>query len=387
MDAKTTTQNVYPWALPKGELESLHVALKACGYEVHGPQVEGAAIVYGPLETVEDLPHGMIDQQNGGYYRIQKDPTAGTFDHVVGPNSLKEYLFPPKQTLQKWKKTEAGWVETTEHPTLPRVAIIGARSCDLRAIAIQDRVFLEGTFSDATYQRRRENLLLISIQCRRSASTCFCASMNAGPKASSGFDLAITELEHTFLFEVGSDAGQKVLDAIPNLLPASLDDQTEAAKQSQRLAEKMLAPTLSESNQGASRQLDTHGLPELLINNLEHPIWEEIGKRCLSCANCTMVCPTCFCSTVNEVTQLTDEDVLRERSWSSCFNAEHSYTASGVVHASTASRYRQWLTHKLSTWHDQFGTSGCVGCGRCITWCPVGIDFTEEVTLLRSQTS
>jgi ferredoxin len=138
------------------------------------------------------------------------------------------------------------------------------------------------------------------------------------------------------------------------------------------------------SEQPRGRHLETAGIRELLLDNLEHPRWQTVAERCLSCANCTMVCPTCFCSSVEEVSDLTGDHVVRERSWASCFTAEHSYMNTGAVRKSTASQYRQWLTHKLATWHDQFETSGCVGCGRCITWCPVGIDLTEEVAAIRA---
>jgi ferredoxin len=98
-----------------------------------------------------------------------------------------------------------------------------------------------------------------------------------------------------------------------------------------------------------------------------------------------MVCPTCFCASVQETTDLSGEQVDRRRQWDSCFNFDFSYLNGGVVRDQVRSRYRQWLTHKLATWWDQFGLSGCVGCGRCITWCPVGIDLTQEVAALREQ--
>jgi ferredoxin len=132
-----------------------------------------------------------------------------------------------------------------------------------------------------------------------------------------------------------------------------------------------------------TRQLSVDGLAALLARNLDHPRWDEVAERCLACGNCTLVCPTCFCSDVRDKTTLTGE-IRRERSWASCFDLEHSYLHGGPVRATTSSRYRQWLTHKLSTWWDQFGTSGCVGCGRCIAWCPVGIDLTEEAAAIRS---
>ncbi|MBF0393567.1 MAG: 4Fe-4S dicluster domain-containing protein, partial [Alphaproteobacteria bacterium] len=118
--------------------------------------------------------------------------------------------------------------------------------------------------------------------------------------------------------------------------------------------------------------------------NREHPRWDEVAKRCLTCGNCTMVCPTCFCTTVDDVTDLGGTRTERVRSWDSCFTLDFSYIHGGSVRNEGSSRYRQWITHKLSSWHDQFGSSGCVGCGRCITWCPVGIDITEEVGAIRA---
>ena len=132
------------------------------------------------------------------------------------------------------------------------------------------------------------------------------------------------------------------------------------------------------------RSLDTHGIRDLLMWNLEHPRWDEVASRCLSCTNCTLVCPTCFCSSVQEVADLSGDHVDRERQWASCFSLDHARMHGHSVRSSTASRYRQWLTHKFASWIDQFGTSGCTGCGRCITWCPVGIDLTEEVAAIRA---
>jgi Fe-S-cluster-containing hydrogenase component 2 len=131
------------------------------------------------------------------------------------------------------------------------------------------------------------------------------------------------------------------------------------------------------------RKIDTVGIKELLYSNYEHPRWDQVAARCLSCANCTMVCPTCFCTTVEDVTDLSGEHAERWRKWDSCFTANFSYIHGGNIRATVKSRYRQWMTHKLATWIDQFGESGCVGCGRCITWCPVAIDLTEEVRAIR----
>jgi ferredoxin len=198
--------------------------------------------------------------------------------------------------------------------------------------------------------------------------------MHAGPKATTGYDLALTELidgpEHRFLVEVGSDDGGAVLAELPQR-PATPEDKDAAGAVVARTAGSM------------GRTMRSDDVPALLKRNLAHPRWEEVAGRCLSCANCTLVCPTCFCTTVEDVSELDGSGTARTQRWDSCFTMDHSYIHGGSVRPSGSSRYRQWMTHKLSTWWDQFGTSGCVGCGRCITWCPVGIDITEEVAAIR----
>jgi ferredoxin len=254
-------------------------------------------------------------------------------------------------------------------PPRPKRAILGVRSCDLHALAIQDRVFLEGHFKDPEYAARREGLFLIAVNCGRSAPTCFCMSMNTGPVVTDGADLVLTELGEGFVMRIGTERGAKVVEGLVWRDCSEKELGAAAAVPDRAAAEQ-------------TRRINTSTVHETLMNNLDHPRWDEVAKRCLACANCTMVCPTCFCSTVNEVTDLTGERTTRERVWESCFNEEHSWTGSGAVDPTTKSRYRQWLTHKLATWIDQFGSSGCVGCGRCITWCPVGIDLTEEVSAM-----
>jgi Fe-S-cluster-containing hydrogenase component 2 len=132
-----------------------------------------------------------------------------------------------------------------------------------------------------------------------------------------------------------------------------------------------------------TKHLDTVDIKDLLYRNLEHPRWDEVAARCLSCANCTMVCPTCFCTTVEDTSDLAGRETTHQRRWDSCFTTDFSYISGGSIRQSGKARYRQWMTHKLASWIDQFGTSGCVGCGRCITWCPVSIDITEEASVIR----
>ena len=357
-------------------LDALMGALTSRGYRVIGPTVRDEAIVFDDIGGVADLPEGWTDEQDGGHYRIKRRNDAALFGYAVGPHSWKNFLHPSH--LRLWQaKREGGEVriKTAPEPTV-KFAFIAARSCDLHAIAVQDKVFLGGPFVDPHYRVRRHGNFVVAVNCGQSGGTCFCASMGTGPKASLGFDLALTELlngvEHRFLVEVGTPDGRSVLAQIPHR-PAEEADCREADAVVARTAGNM------------GRQMRTDDIRELLLANLDHPRWDEVATRCLTCGNCTMVCPTCFCTSVEDASDLTGMLAERTRRWDSCFTMDFSYIHGGSVRASGKSRYRQWMTHKLATWFDQFGTSGCIGCGRCITWCPVGIDITEEVRAIREQ--
>jgi sulfhydrogenase subunit beta (sulfur reductase) len=353
--------------------------LASRGYDVVGPTVREGAIVYDHLTSTEDLPSGWTDEQTGGSYRLKRREDHALFGYVVGPHSWKKFLQPPAQQLWQAARNGKGLqILTQEEKTSPKYAFFGVRACELHAIAIQDKVFLEGQFVDPGYKARRENVFLLAVNCGQAGGNCFCASMNTGPRATSGFDLALTELSqderHYFLVEVGSKRGTEILAAVPHQ-PAVEADKEHAER------------VLAETTRHMGRQLDTSGIKELLYRNYEHPEWDNVADRCLSCANCTMVCPTCFCTTVEDVTDLTGEHAERWRRWDSCFTVDFSYIHGGSVRATPRSRFRQWMMHKLATWIDQFGVSGCVGCGRCITWCPVGIDLTIEAGRIRGSDS
>lgn len=358
--------------LPKQGLQQLIEELRRRGYVVAGPTISEEAIVYDALDSVEQLPAGWTDEQGPGHYRLKQREDEAWFGYVVGPHSWKRYLFPPHVVLTTSTPEGAGWTFSTPADNAPPHAFLGVRACELAAIRIQDRVFLDGPYQDPIYRRRREQTVLIAVNCTQAASTCFCQSMETGPRCQSGFDLALTELAEGFVCEIGTDRGRELLDACET---STVEDGQFAAAETAR----------QQAIDQQGRQLETAGLPELLAATRNHAHWEEVGDRCLSCTNCTMVCPTCFCSSVDEVRDLTSGQVDRERKWDSCFHTDFSFMNGGVVRTETAHRYRQWLTHKLGTWHTQFGTSGCVGCGRCVAWCPVGIDIVAEVQALREE--
>ncbi len=355
-------------------LDRLIIALSARGYRVLGPTVRDGAIVYDDLESANDLPIGLTDRQDGGTYRLERRGDEARFGYAVGPHSWKRFLFPPRVRL--WRAKLNGSTPTIEEepPDETPLAFVGVRSCELHAIEIQDRVFMGGKHTDRDYAARRDGAFLVAVNCFEPGGTCFCTSMGTGPKAQSGYDLALTELldgEHRFLVETGSERGAEVLTELHGRAAAAVDlDAAIASVES--AAEKM------------GRTMETFDLRDLLARNLDHPRWEEVAERCLTCGNCTLVCPTCFCSAVEDETDLSGQEAERYRVWDNCFSVDYSYIHGGSIRPSGSSRYRQWMTHKLGTWHDQFGSSGCVGCGRCITWCPVGIDITEEVAAIRA---
>jgi formate hydrogenlyase subunit 6/NADH:ubiquinone oxidoreductase subunit I len=359
-------------------IQQLFVTLTSKGYQLVGPSVRDSAIVYDTLTSVADLPVGYTDEQDGGTYRLKKRADKALFGYVVGPQSWKKFLFPPVMRLWQARREGKGFEIIPENQEAPKFAFIGVRSCELHAIAIQDRVFMRAGFTDPTYQSRRNNMCIVAVNCGQSGGTCFCTSMETGPKATAGFDLALTEVldanHHYFVVEVGTELGAELLQAVSH---------REASQDELQLAEDIVANTAKHMG----RSMDTTGIKDLLYRNMEHPRWEDVATRCLTCSNCTMVCPTCFCATVEDVTDLAGEHAERWRKWDSCFTMDFSYIHGGSIRSSTKSRYRQWMTHKLASWIDQFGTSGCVGCGRCITWCPVGIDITEEVRAIRESES
>ncbi len=363
-----------PSMLDRDGLDALLSVLREWGYRVIGPTVREGAIVYDEIGSIGDLPEGWTDEQDGGRYRLHRRDDSALFGYAVGPHSWKQFLLPPRQLLWRATKNEAGFEVEADEAEPPRLAFLGVRACELRAIEVQDRVFAGGKHADPGYVARRERAFIIAVNCGQAAGTCFCVSMGTGPKVVSGFDLALTELidvtgQH-YLVEAGSDRGDEVLAAVP---------RGDASADQREAAEAVVRETASQMG----RQLDTDGIKDLLYRSYESPRWDNVAERCLTCGNCTMVCPTCFCTTVEDVTDLTGEHAERWRRWDSCFTMDFSYIHGGSVRSSTKSRYRQWLTHKLGTWIDQFGTSGCVGCGRCIAWCPVAIDLTEEVAALR----
>jgi len=368
-----------PDARPPAFLEPEHFddviqILRRRGYRTIGPTRRDGAIVYDEIESAKDLPVGWTDEQSPGRYRVRPRGDHALFAYASAAHAWKRFLHPPNLQLWRAQRTNGHVELVADSAPPPRYAFVGVRACDLEAIRRLDQVMMDGPYVDHVYRALRRDAFLVAVNCCDPSGTCFCVSMGTGPRVTGLADLVLTEMvgagRHFLTLAAGTASGQEVLDELGRR--AATDEECRLADASVEAAA-----------QNMGRSLAVDGLREALANSPEHPRWEHVSKRCLTCGSCTLSCPTCFCSTVEDVTALRGDATERRRLWDTCFSVEFSYLHGGSVRLSPRSRYRQWLTHKFSTWHDQFGVGGCVGCGRCITWCPVGIDITEEASVIR----
>lgn len=338
------------------------------GYRVVGPTLRDSAIVLAELGSADDLPRGWGVDVAPGRYRIRRRADQAAFGHCTGAQSWKQFLHPPRQLL--WSADRDGTAVSAPEEPPARYAFLGVRGCDMAAIATLDRVLGGSAYPNTAYAQRRRRIFVVGVNCTEPGGLCFCASMGTGPSVGPGYDLVLSELcegdSATYVAYSGSPEGAEVLAAVPHR-EATVAEIDTAHAHVEAAADQM------------GRSMPEADLRSLLGRSRESPQWEEVASRCLTCGNCTMVCPTCFCTSTEDVSDVRGDHAERWQTWASCFEMDFSYLHGGSVRQSGASRYRQWLTHKLGTWHDQFGMSGCVGCGRCIAWCPTGIDITEEM--------
>ena len=338
-------------------------------YRCIGPQINEGTISYREVQGLDTL-RGYHDQQSPGRYRLETSSSPRLFAWANGAQAIKPWLFPPREVLWQSQQDEQGRLKFHEpQAQAEALAIIGVRACDLAALQIHDQHFLDNGKRDEAYQRRREKLFLVAVNCSHPAATCFCASTGDGPSAEQGFDLVLDELDEGYVIRSGTESGAAYLRRLA--LQPITDEQRKTVMVQQQAAIAR-----------QERSLPGRDLQAALFARLDQPDWQQVGEQCLACGNCTSVCPTCFCYSELDAPQLDGRSADHLRQWDSCFAEGHSYIHGWTIRAQTAQRYRQWMTHKLGSWHEQYGRSGCVGCGRCITWCPVGIDFTRVATQL-----
>ncbi len=419
MTSSSNQDGTAPVALDRDGVDRLIHILSRAGYQVIGPVARDGVIANEPITSVDDLPTGTGADQQAGSYSLTTVGDDLLFGFATTDQGWRRHLHPPRQTIFTASAREphrarartdhgdrttdasraAGRFESPIHLRVAaqpdeRLALVGVRPCDLAAIGVLDNVMAgsgSNAFADQTYRTRRAHCFIVAVECGIPAATCFCASMGTGPGVSAIPDYAATA--DIVLTEVpGADsrdpvpaspgptqivgraftsAGREVIAAIG--APAANSALLLGAQQ-----------VVQRARQRVSRAVDQHGLRDLIYGSLDDRVWADTAERCLACSNCTMACPTCFCTSLIDSSSLDGREARREQVWDSCFNLDFSYVHGGSVRRSVGSRYRQWVSHKLAGWVDQFGHSGCVGCGRCITWCPAGIDLTELVATLRA---
>lgn len=361
--------------LNKEHLSSLFDKLKD-SHKVIGPKIENGVIVLSEID-VNDIPAGFEDHQKAGSYRLVKGKRPEIFSFSVGPDSFKRFLHPPVSEMFAFKRSRTGISITLPGREEKPLAFIGIRACDLSALKLYDRIFLEGPVRDKTYASLRSNSLTIALNCSCPGDNCFCSSMGTGPEVKDGYDVVLTELRDSFLIESGTVRGQDLLAQL-DLEEANDTDVSEKAERIEACRRAM------------KKSIRAEELPGLIYRNLDHPRWTDIAERDLECGNCTQVCPTCFCNSRYDLVRLSgistrsrEVSGTRVRKWDSCFSRNFGRVHGGNFRPSRRARYRQWMSHKLAYTVEQFGLPGCVGCGRCITWCPAGIDITRELEALK----
>ncbi len=356
--------------LPRQELDRLLLLLQEQGYDCLGPVVRDGTIQYLPVTRVSDMPVGVESQQAPATYNLESTGSGRLFSWSNGPQALKPLLFPSREVLWQVQRDVSGNLDFSQmDEEVAPTAVIGVRACDLAALKLQDQHFLAPGSEDPQYKKRRDSLLLIGVDCTHPSDVCFCVSTADGPGLGSGFDLGMSELDDGFVLRAGSELGLLQLELL-GLTEATDEQLQQAAIQTEqaRIRQRRALPDVN--------------LQQLLFQRLQHSHWQRVAESCTACGSCAAVCPTCFCFSEHAEISLDGTTCQQIREWSSCFAADHSSSHGHPVRADIASRYRQWLTHKLAGWHEQFGRSGCVGCGRCISWCPVGVDITREVAKL-----
>jgi NAD(P)H-flavin reductase/Fe-S-cluster-containing hydrogenase component 2 len=361
--------------LPADRLEDLVAALRGDGRRVVGPVVEDGALKMAEIEHAAELPFGWTMRTAPGLVRLERRPAGApeadrAFDNGPASSGIKPWTFPSRvDALSLETRSDGSLAVRVEAAPAIATAVIGARACDLAALAIHDRVLAGGPAIDPDYAARRADLFVVAVECALATSTCFCASMGTGPDVTTGADVVLSEIDGGFVARGDSAAGMRLLDQLALELASDLHTAR---------ATEQVAGTRASLGLG----VDANGLHDRLLANLDSPRWAEIAERCLACANCTLVCPTCFCTGVEVASDLDGRESTATRAWDSCFTAGFAQVVGGSFRPQHRDRYRQWLTHKFGTWFDQFGTSGCVGCGRCVAWCPVGIDVREELNVI-----
>jgi len=284
----------------------------------------------------------------------------------------KDFFFKETEKIFDFKdeSTKSGsGAKYTQPPKPPEILILGVRPCDGRALAFQDRIFLEKNhgFVDPMYKQRREAAIVVAQACDRPERNCFCTSVGGDPSSPEGSDVLMTPTSDGYILEGTSDRGEKFLNG-----PDTSDLMTDAT--GDRLKER---DRIHESNrQRVPRKVETGNIKEKLEGNFDNPYWMELGRQCLGCGICTFLCPSCHCFDIQD--ERTAEGGRRFRVWDTCQFLEYTQHAGGHnPRPEKGHRIRNRVYDKFKYTVDAFGMVSCVGCGRCSSLCPEAIDMVE----------
>ena len=332
------------YRLPKDKINDFITALE--DYEVWAPVKKGAATLFDRLDDV----------------------TAVSLDLENQPVISKKAVFPQNEPLFSYDRN--GTVTEADLTAARETIVFGIRPCDARSFTLLDPVF-DGDVPDPYYLTRRSKAALVGIACIAPFVNCFCTSIGGNPFGREGLDLLFIDADDSFTVEVITERGKDIIGKTASLLsPAA----PEESKRIEQLAK--------EATDNINRHIDLTGLPEKLASLFEHPVWKEFALKCIGCGICTYSCPTCYCFDMQDET--TPKQGRRVRTWDSCMFAEYTLHASGHnPRPGRTERFRNRLYHKFKFNRDNFGDYSCVGCGRCISLCPVNIDLIDYLSRVK----
>ncbi len=294
-------------------------------------------------------------------FKPVEDPAEVSLDFHNSNVPPKELMFPQTETLFKYRVGSTDIEPEVPEESAKRL-VFGIRPCDAMAYTIVDHLY-SWDFPDPYYQKRRESTVLFGLACAEPMSSCFCPSLGGGPASEKGLDALMFDLGDTFYVKTITDSGEEAAKAMG--LEAASETEVKAAQAQE-----------AEALAGIKRSIDTEGIPEKLPALYDHPFWEQFSDRCLSCGICTFLCPTCHCFDIQDEVEAFDG--RRARMWDTCMFAEYTAHTSGHNPRPTRKeRTRNRISHKYSYFPEKFDVIACVGCGRCIYFCPVNIDILD----------
>ncbi|HHV61590.1 MAG TPA: 4Fe-4S ferredoxin [Firmicutes bacterium] len=337
--------------------------------------------------------------QEAGTTRFAPVSSAGEvmMPTTVTSRPLKELFLPPSETLLEFEvETSGGMVgEVKVEPAEPGVGdmprvVFGARPCDARSLLLLDKVFDSTDYKDGHYIARRRGTAIISVACSEPAEICFCTSTGGGPFDEAGSDVILEDVGDVYLIKVITERGAGLLaglegvvpgfrrlseqaegDALPGQLLPLLPEQLLAAERNAKERAEAVIPAL----------VPARGIHEKLKGMFEHECWGELYRKCLGCAACAYLCPTCHCFDIAD--EAVDNKGRRVRCWDACMFPMFTLHASGHnPRPGRKERFRQRVMHKFSYFMENNGDIACVGCGRCIENCPVNMDIRSVLASL-----